>query len=424
MIESQRENWLEILRAMKRAQRTLATSPSEKKNKILLAVADKLVLHQDKILQTNQNDVALYRQSLHFQKAFEDRLQLSEDRLRGMAQSLKEVALFPDPVGREFEKYTLPNHLILRRVHSPLGVLFVIFEARPNVIAEAFALALKSGNALLLKGGKESNQTCQVIYELIEEALRENEMDPAVFKGLVTSAREATDFLIKQKKFIDVIIPRGGSALIDYISENSSIPIIKNDRGLCHIYVHAEADEEMALALLDNAKTQRPSVCNAVETLLVDKAIAPGFLKKALQRLSPKGVEFFGCERTLQVLHGEKNLAPVRSDSYDTEYLDLKLSVRIVENIEEAIEHIRQHGSAHSEAIVTANERVARVFQNEVDAAAVYWNASTRFTDGGQLGLGAEIGISTQKLHVRGPVGLLSLTSLRWLIDGQGQTRN
>jgi glutamate-5-semialdehyde dehydrogenase len=291
------------------------------------------------------------------------------------------------------------------------------------VITEAFSLAFKAGNALLLKGGKESDSTSRVLYGLIEESLTVNGVDPGVFWGLTEAPREMTDFLLKQNRMIDVLIPRGGDKLIEHVTNHSTIPLIKNDRGLCHLYVHAKANLEMALTILDNAKTQRPSVCNAVETLLVDEATAPQFLPKVKQLLGSKNVDFYGCEKSLAILGESDVVHKAGEQTYDTEYLDLKLSIKVVRDVDEAMSHIEKHGSRHSESIITTDEVVASRFQSGVDAAAVYWNASTRFTDGGQMGLGAEIGISTQKLHVRGPVGLEALTSVRWIINGEGQVR-
>ncbi len=418
------QNRLSQLTATKSSLRSLS---SEQKNKVLRNLDHQLTKRTQDILIANQQDVESYKISPHFQKAFLDRLILTPERIRQMQESLQVVASMTDPVGKVFDSKTLPNGLRLSRVRSPLGVIFLIFEARPNVITDAFALAFKAGNALILKGGKESNKTSQIIYQLIEETLKEENLNPHLFWGLTEtpteSTREISDFLIRQNKFIDVLIPRGGDKLIEYVSQNSNIPIIKNDRGLCHIYVHGEADLKMALKILDNGKTQRPSVCNSVETVLVDESVAADFLPDMHRELSAKVVDFFACEKTLSLLAGKSGLHKTDLKSFDTEYLDLKLNVKIVKNIDEALEHIERHGSHHSEAIITANKKSAQYFLSKVDAAAVYWNASTRFTDGGQFGMGAEIGISTQKLHVRGPVGLEALTSLRWIVEGDGQIR-
>ena len=393
------------------------------KKTMLEGLAQKVLDFQGDILAANQADVEKYQNSSHFQPALLDRLVLNKIRLQQMIDSLKQVAALPDPVGQEVGAKELMNGLRLRQVRSPLGLIFMIFEARPNVITEAFSLAFKSGNALIMKGGKESENTSRVLYDLIEQSLREVGLPSQLFWGLLGVSREVTDFLMKQDKSIDVLIPRGGEKLIEYVSENSTIPIIKNDRGLCHLYVHQDANESMALKILENAKTQRPSVCNAVETLLIDEPLAASFLRLMHSQLHAKNVSFFVCSKSFEFLSGRAGVSLAQASSFDTEYLDLKLNVRVVAGLDEAMKHIELHGSRHSEAIVTENRKVAEAFQAGIDAAAVYWNASTRFTDGGQFGLGAEIGISTQKLHVRGPVGLDALTSIRWLIDGEGQVR-
>jgi glutamate-5-semialdehyde dehydrogenase len=421
------KNMIDTLPRLKQiaAQKSLLRSlSSEAKNSVLKNLSAKLKDNQTEILAANEQDVAAYKNSPQFQKAFLDRLILNEKRIQQMQESLESVASMKDPIGEVVETKILANGLQLQKVRGALGVIFLIFEARPNVITEAFSLALKAGNALILKGGKESDNTSKVIYKLIEESLFKENLDPSLFWGLTAAPREVTDFLIKQNKLIDILIPRGGDRLIDYVTENSNIPIIKNDRGLCHIYVHTDADQKMALQILDNAKTQRPSVCNSAETVLVDQAIAAEFLPAMHSLLSSKGVSFFACEKSFCFLKNNENVLLADAKSFDTEYLDLKLNVKVVENITEAIQHIETHGSQHSEAIITSNKTSAQFFQNKVDAAAVYWNSSTRFTDGGQFGLGAEIGISTQKLHVRGPVGLEALTSLRWIIQGNGHIRD
>ncbi|MEY4617573.1 MAG: hypothetical protein RJB66_2533 [Pseudomonadota bacterium] len=397
---------------------------SEVKNSVLVSLGKALEANRRVVLDANTMDIESFRHSAKFQSALLDRLTLNDKRIDSMIESLKVVSELKDPVGEIIENKKLPNGLDVRRTRSPLGVIFLIFEARPNVITEAFSLAFKAGNSLILKGGKESTHTSRALYHLIEASLKENGVDPFVFWGLLDASRETTDFLMKQNKWIDVLIPRGGDRLIEYVTEHSTIPLIKNDRGLCHIYVHADADTEMALMILDNAKTQRPSVCNAVETLLIHDAIAPRLLPLLKERLGKKGVEFLVCPRALVLMGKSENVHPAPPNAFDTEYLALKLSVKVVKGLAEAMSHIEQHGSRHSESIITSEQEVARQFQIGVDAAAVYWNASTRFTDGGQMGLGAEIGISTQKLHIRGPVGLESLTSIRWIIDGKGHIRS
>lgn len=411
------------LEKIKQAQVALRTLSSKTKNQLLLRVAQKLMENRTTILDANQEDIREFTSSQTFHKAFVDRLTLSEKRLEQMSESLKSVSLLPDPVGQVVEAKRHSNGLLLKRVRSPLGVIFLIFEARPNVITEAFSLAFKAGNALLLKGGKESDRSSRQIYRLIEESLQEEGLSTEIFWGLAGASRDTTDLLMKQNKWIDVLIPRGGDRLIEHVTEHSTIPLIKNDRGLCHVYVHESANPAMALSILENAKAQRPSVCNSAETLLIDKKNAESFLPLMYERLHSQGVEFYVCEKSKTILGERAGVHRTTKNSFDTEYLDLKLNVKVMMSFAEAIQHIEQHGSRHSEAIVAEDPVVARQFLEQVDAAAVYWNASTRFTDGGQLGLGAEIGISTQKLHVRGPVGLEALTSLRWVIEGQGQIR-
>ncbi len=424
----------EKLVAMHQAKRFLRMMSADLKNHVLLTLADVLASASDEILKENTKDIQTYREQAYYQKAFEDRLLLTPQRLQQMTESLRFVASLPDPIGKTVSEKVLANGLKLRQVQGPLGLIFMIFESRPNVITEAFSLAFKAGNGLLLKGGKESSLSAKVIYRCINESLRSLQITETPFWGLEDPSRDTTDFLLKQNQFIDVLIPRGGDKLIEHVTNHSTIPIIKNDRGLCHLYVHEEADLAMAISILINAKTQRPSVCNSVETLLVDDSNADRFLALMFEKMAPLGVDFYACPKSFQILSALKNQAysgsaesgvvwPVDSTSFDREYLDLKLNIKVVKNLKEAIEHIEIHGSRHSEAIITKNETVAKKFENEIDAAVVYWNASTRFTDGGQFGMGGEIGISTQKLHVRGPVGLDSLTTQRWIVEGTGQVR-
>ncbi len=409
---------------MKKASRQLRVLSSNQKNNVLQTIINLLSEFQEEILFENNKDIIKYQNALNFQKSFLDRLTLSNTRIEQMQISLQALVQEVDPVGMVQEEKILSNGLKLKKILTPLGIIFMIFESRPNVVIEAFSMAFKSGNSILLKGGKESDNTCKILYRLILLALEKNKIPSACFLGLVSPTRLETDFLIKQDRYIDVLIPRGSDKLIEYITQNTTIPLIKNERGLCHIYVHEEADNQMAIEIIDNAKTQRPGVCNAAETLLVDKKIAKEFLPNIANRLIAKKVELIVCSKSLALIPVSKYVIPSQELDYDTEYLDLKLNIKIVENVDEAIEHIEIHGSHHSECIVTNNANIAKRFQNEIDAAVVYWNASTRFTDGFEFGLGGEIGISTQKLQVRGPVGLNALTSARWIIDGKGQVRS
>lgn len=404
----------------------IRTSSRAMRDAVLLGLEKALQENEASVLAANEKDV---QEAIHASKpaAFIDRLRLTPDRLEGMREGLKQIAALADPIHEEVENKILSNGLKVRRVRAPLGVLLVIFESRPNVAIEAFALATKSGNSVVLRGGKESSQTLTALYGLIEKSLEQAQLPKNCFYGLIDPDRDLMKWLLKRPDLLDVVIPRGGDALIEFVTENSRVPMIKNDRGLCHLFVEQTAQLDMAKRILINAKTQRPGVCNAVETLLVDQAVHKTMLPAFYTALSQKNVEWFCCPMSFALLSEISNrdspVHPAHPSSFDTEYLDLKINVRVVDGIDEALAHIQKHGSKHSEAIVTDDESLARKFQAEVDAAAVYWNASTRFTDGFELGLGGEIGISTQKLHVRGPVGLKELTNTRWIMDGTGQTR-
>lgn len=413
----------EALKTVKNASRVLRASPSSQRDQVLELLALKLEKFESDILKANQQDLEALEPSTT--AAFKDRLKLDPSRLSGIRESLKQVATLSDPIGETTEHRTLKNGLDVRKVRSPLGVIFMIFESRPNVAIEAFSLGLKAGNALILRGGKESRNTVDVFYQLIQESLHEAGLPRECLIGIRDPDRGIVAELLTRKDQIDVVVPRGGDGLIHYVTENSKIPIIKNDRGLCHVYVHEDADLAMALDIVENSKVSRPGVCNSMETLLVHSAVAQGFLAKLAMRIPQ--VRFHACDRSYGILQkshmNAEFVTEASGDSYDTEYLDLHMNVKVVDSIDAAIQHIETHGSRHSESIVTKSAAIAERFQDEVDAAVVYWNASTRFTDGFELGLGGELGISTQKLHVRGPVGLRELTSIRWVIEGNGQIR-
>lgn len=409
------------LRTLRQAARQLRSVSSEAKNQVLKKAAELIEERGATLLVANRVD--LDRLPGEASSAFRDRLTLNEKRLEQMAESLRQVAAFSDPVGEVVESKVLQNGLRVSRQRSPLGVIFMIFESRPNVAIEAFSLAFKAGNALILRGGKESSQSTGALYALLSDALDATGVSRACLWGVTDPDRQLVERLLQEKNRIDVVVPRGGEGLIEFVTSHSLIPVIKNDRGLCHVYVHSEADLGMAEQIILNAKTQRPGVCNAMETLLVDEKIAKTFLPRLHALLEPFDLIWHGCEKTAGILSGKSNVERAEKKNWDTEYLSLEMNCRVVRSLEEAIEHIEFHGSRHSEAILTQSEAIARRFQFEVDAAAVYWNASTRFTDGFELGLGGELGISTQKLHVRGPVGLRELTSVRWIMDGQGQVR-
>ena len=409
------------LKACQVASKILRSSPTEKRNQALRLAAGSLKKRSAEIIAANQADLVALPTSAA--TAFRDRLTLSETRIAQICLGLEQVANFPDPLTEVVENRVLENGLKVKKMRSPLGVIFMIFESRPNVAVESFSLALKSGNVIILRGGKESMKTTEVIYGILSEALVASGLPRDCLWGVTDPDRKLILALLQEKKSIDVVVPRGGETLIDYVVENSKIPIIKNDRGLCHVFINHDADLAMATEIVFNAKTQRPGVCNSMETLLVHEKIKDTFLPKLYERLAARGVQWHVCSKSAQVLQGRVGVVSATAQDWDTEYLDLIINCKVVGSIQEAIDHIEKHGSKHSEAIVTASAVDARRFEAEVDAAAVYWNASTRFTDGFELGLGGELGISTQKLHVRGPVGLRELTSVRWILEGNGQIR-
>lgn len=417
---------------LRQAARTLRNLKSESKDRALLAIAKRIGTEAvtASLITANLEDLDRLPESTT--PAFRDRLTLTRARIAQMCQSLVQVAQLKDPVGEVAESMTLANGLKVRRERAPLGVIFMIFESRPNVILEAFSLAFKSGNTIALRGGSDSRSTAQTIYQIMREELASAGVGADSFYGFDNYDRALVDHLLGRPDLIDIVVPRGGDRLIQMVTQYAKMPIIKNDRGMCHAYVDIDADLEMAVTIVTNAKTQRPGVCNSVETVLVHKDIADNFLPKlysacgeATAGTTPKGVEWRCDAASFAIL--SKNgprVVQASTQDWDTEHLEQILNCRIVESLQEAMAHIEEHGSRHSEVIISENESHARRFQNEVDAAAVYWNASTRFTDGFELGLGGELGISTQKLHVRGPVGLRELTTPRWVIEGRGQVRN
>lgn len=409
------------LLSLRQAARQQRQVSAVKKNKALLNLAEALVNAEHDILVANQKDLS--NLAADTAPAFRDRLLLNTNRIAGMAESLRQVALLPDPVGEKVEERTLHNGLILKKVRSPLGVLLMIFESRPNVILEAFSLAFKSGNVIFLRGGSESRHTAEVIYRLMRETLLASGFPQIPFYGVEDYDRSLVEKLLQRPDLIDIVIPRGGDKLIEFVQNTALMPIIKNDRGLCHCYVDDEADLQMAVRIIENGKMQRPGVCNSLETVLLHHSIAEKILPDLYKAMQPAGVQWRVDETCLKLLQGKEHVQKAEVSAWDTEYLDLIINCRVVKDLGEAMEHIEKHGSKHSEVIVTQSEKKARLFQEDIDAAAVYWNASSRFTDGFEFGLGGELGISTQKLHVRGPVGLRELTTPRWWIDGKGQTR-
>ena len=405
--------------AAKKAAAELAVTSTAVKNKALLAMARALLDRQQEILQANAEDMRAAADK-GMKASMLDRLKLTEQRIAGMAEGLEQVAGLPDPVGSVVGGSRLANGMTVTKVRVPLGVIGIIYEARPNVTADAAGLCLKSGNAVILKGGSEAMQSNKIIASVLAEAAEQAGIPAGAVQFIDTSDRQAVTDLIHMNGLVDVVIPRGGAGLIKAVVMNATVPVIETGAGVCHTFVDASADVQMAMDIAYNAKVQRPSVCNAMETLLVHKDIAGKFLPPMLEKYFAAGVEIRGDER-VQAFSGQ--VLPVTEEDWSTEYGDLRLSVKVVDSLQEAMAHIAAYGTGHSECIVTADYANAQQFQLRVDAAAVYVNASTRFTDGFEFGFGAEIGISTQKLHARGPMALPELTSTKYLINGSGQVR-
>jgi len=403
----------------KKASYVLANMSSAQKDNALRKMAELLVKEQSRILEANALDIQK-AEDKGIKGALIDRLTLNEKRIAGMADGLLQITALPDPVGEVVSMWKRPNGLQIGQKRVPIGVVGMIYEARPNVTVDAAGLCIKSGNAVVLRGGSEAINSNKAIISVINAALAETGMPEGTVQLIEDTGRETAARMMKLNEYIDVLIPRGGEGLIKSVVQNSTIPVIQTGTGNCHVYVDGDADLDMAERIVINAKTSRPGVCNAMETLLVDAAVAEKFLPKALKALQDLKVEIRGCEKTRAVY---SDCVPAVEEDWDKEYLDYILAVKVVEGIDEAIEHINRHGTKHSEAIITNNYSKAQRFLNEIDAAAVYVNASTRFTDGGEFGFGAEIGISNQKLHARGPVGLRELTTIKYIIYGDGQIR-
>lgn len=392
---------------------------SEKeKNRALLTIAEALVTETDRILAANEKDLARAEEK-RMKAGLIDRLRLTEERIKGMAEGIEKVTQLPDPVGELLETIHRPNGLVIEKRRVPLGVVGIIYESRPNVTADAFSLCFKSGNAVILKGGSDALYSNKAIVSVIREGLEKSGVTEDAISFIDATDRAVTMEFMKMKEYVDVLIPRGGAGLIRSVVENSTIPVIETGTGNCHIYIDEDADLAKAIPIIINAKTQRLGVCNACESLVVHEKIREKLLPDLAKALSEKSVEIRGDEKIGEVI----NCVPVTEEDYGTEYLDAIISMKTVKNVDEAIAHINKYNTKHSEAIITENREHAEKFLNEVDAACVYVNASTRFTDGFEFGFGAEIGISTQKLHARGPMGLRELTSYKYRITGNGQIR-
>ena len=407
-----------FLEEAKASNRVLASLSSADKNRILKGMAQALRDNRAVILQANAIDMEEADRN-DLSPALKDRLLLDENRVEGMASAIEEIAALKEPVGRVLDGWYADAGFKIEKVTVPIGVLGVIYESRPNVTADVGALCFKSGNVAILKGGKEAEHSNRAIADVLQSVLEANGLPKAAIALLPDSSREGVARLIKQDRYVDLIVPRGGEALICYVSENATVPVVKHDKGLCHTYVDEDADVAKALAVSTNAKCRRTGICGALETLLVDAAIAEEFLPKIQEAYAAQGTEIRGCERTRKII--EANVAT--EQDYATEYLDNIVSIRVVDGVADAIAHIETYGSQHSEAIITENYSTAETFLNEVDAACVYLNASTQFTDGGEFGFGAEVGISTNKLHARGPMGVSELTTYKYKIYGHGETR-
>ena len=415
---------LELLEKARASKGAMSLADTETKNNALLAMADALMEHQQAILTSNQADLEAARGTVS--EVMLDRLALSPERIAGMAQGIREVAALPDPVGAVLQRVERPSGIVVEKTAVPMGVIAIIYESRPNVTSDAAALALKAGSACVLRGGKEAHRSAAAIVGALKEGLQRAGLPADALQLVEDTTRASANELMTASGYVDLLIPRGGAGLIRACVDNATVPVIETGTGICHVYVDGQADQAMALDILENAKCSRPSVCNACEVCLVDETIAGEFLPKLQKRLTQdraeRGlhpVELRLDEAAQAIISG----TPAVEKDFDTEFLDYILGVKVVNGVDEAIAHIAAHSTGHSEAIVTADEKAARAFLNQVDSAAVYWNASTRFTDGGEFGLGCEMGISTQKLHARGPMGLQELCTYRYIIRGTGQTR-
>ena len=414
-------NYIETLGInAKAAKSRLACAATGEKNKILQRIAEKLVERTEQIHQENEKDIAAARDN-GITEVMVDRLRLTPERIQGIADACIQLINLEDPIGEVLQGSTRPNGMKITKIRVPMGVVGIIYESRPNVTVDAATLCIKSGNAAILRGGKEAIHSNRILMNTMREAVREAGFPENIIQLVEDTSREISTQMMQANGSIDVLIPRGGAGLIQAVVKNATVPVIETGTGNCHIYIDETADLSMAVDITDNGKTQRPSVCNALETCLVHQAVADTFLPALQKRLDEHQVEIRGCERTKAIL-GDA-VVPVTEEDYATEFLDYILSVRVVDSLEEAVEHISKYSTGHSECIVTESYASAERFQQAVDSACVYVNCSTRFTDGAEFGLGAEIGISTQKLHARGPMGLREMTTMKYLITGNGQIR-
>lgn len=412
---------LHLAEKAREAARALSITSTDQRNRALLVMSHALLSKQDEILSANAADLDAAR-AKNTPEGLIDRLELNPARLKSMAEALRALSLLADPIGEVVEGYTLANGIELRQIRVPLGVVGMIYEARPNVTADAAGLCIKTGNAVILRGGSLAHKSSVALARVLATAAEGAGMPTSCIQIIESTEHAAAEELMGLHGYIDVLIPRGGAGLIKSVVENAKVPVIETGVGNCHVYIHKAADADMARRIVVNAKCQRPSVCNAAESLLVDEAIYESVLPTILKELEENGVTIYGDEKT-RALGAVMRIEAATEEDWGTEYHELKMSVKVVSGLDEAIRHINTYGTKHSEAIITADYPAARRFLHEVDAAAVYVNASTRFTDGGEFGLGAEIGISTQKLHARGPMGLSALTSTKFVLMGDGQIR-
>ncbi|MFW5990393.1 MAG: glutamate-5-semialdehyde dehydrogenase [Campylobacterales bacterium] len=408
----------EFLKKAKLASRVIANLSSGKKKQVLIALANALRANKLMIIEENKKDLA-YGKEANLSSALMDRLLLDEGRVESMAEAIQEIAILKEPVGRVIEGWNTDNNLKIEKISVPIGVISIIYESRPNVTSDTAALCFKSGNVCVLKGGKEAINSNKAIAKVLQDALEKEGVPKEAISLIPDSSREGVASLIKMDKYVDLVIPRGGEKLIKFVNENATVPVVKHDKGLCHVYIHKDADAKKAVDIAINSKTHRTGVCNAAETLLIDEEIAPELLPILKSEFDKKSTLLKGCVKTRAIIDTQS----ASHEDYNTEYLDNILNIKVVKHIDEALDHISIYGSSHSESIVSENYSVCSRFMQEVDASTVYTNASTRFTDGGIFGFGAEVGISTNKLHSRGPMGINDLTTYKYCVYGHGQIR-